>query len=425
MDSPDILLKMNGGGRVFDVYLEGIREASGGALSPAEIFNALKGTAVTTHGWADLSNSGAGLRYATPAALTLIDDASYPAAENKRSAFTSVINTDTEKFIIVSGDIDLSDGKISDADKSFFDQFNPTTHARLHNDITFNIGSNTTIIGINDARLMFGGLKVSGKSNIIIRNVTFYDAHGSTAYDTVYTEANPGSGLDDKASIDALVVGGASNGIWVDHCRFTDGVCSDLSRNYHHDGAFDIPQGKNITVSWCEFTNHDKVMLVAGGDTLIEPGDRQITLHHNWFHFATQRMPRTRGTQMHLYNNLYDNIGNAGNGGACLGPGINARFLVEHNFFGISGQTGGELSGTFIVNYANQVYPTVSGDPNSGVTFPAIVWSSGNNKAVPRSPLDTGDSKPWEPAYSYSPDETGTLPTAVPAGAGPVLEFER
>jgi len=375
------------------------------SMTPQEIFSSLKGQSVTTNGWADRANSGTGLKYANPANLTLIDDASYPNPVNKRTAFTTAINSDSAKFIIVSGDIDLSDGKINDNDKSFFDQFNPTApYARVNGDIRFNMGSNTTLIGINNARLMFGGINISSKTNVIIRNITFYDAHGSTANDTT----KPGQS-ESKASIDALTVQGTSDGVWVDHCKFTDGACNDMIRNYNHDGAFDIPRGKNITVSWCEFTNHDKVMLVAGSDSednaIVDR--RQITLHHNYFHHTTQRMPRTRGTQMHVYNNYYDNIGVSGNSGYALGPGVNAHFIVENNYFGTFFS-----SSTNVIEYY---------DSWENAKYPAIVWSAENNKAVPRSPRDNGNSKPWNPAYSYTLEPYAGLPTSVPAGAGPIL----
>jgi pectate lyase len=373
-------------------------------MTPQEIFASLKGQNVTTNGWADQANSGAGLSYANPATLTLIDDASYPDTKAKREAFTDAVNSDNEKFIIVSGDIDLGDGVISDADKSYFDAFDPATHKRLHGDIRFNIRSNTTIIGINNARLMFGGLNINNRSNIIIRNITFYDAHGSTEEDTKFN-------VDSKASIDALTVQGNSDGVWVDHCKFTDGTCNDMIRNYNHDGAFDIPKGKNITVSWCEFTNHDKVMLVAGSDSAENAvaADRQITLHHNYFHGTTQRMPRTRGTQMHVYNNYYNDIGIAGNTGSFMGPGWGAEFIVENNYF------------------CDKPGKTIEWFDTNPSVYPVKFYYNDNNRVN----SDTAwwgrpsDPKPWTPAYSYSPQPCNGLPSSIPNGAGASLKFKK
>ena len=382
----------------------------------ARIFNRLKGQAVTTKGWADIANDGAGLSYTNPASYTLLDDGSYPSAGEKLTAFKNALAQTAPAFIIVSGDIDLSEGRVSDIDHSYYDDFNPMTRQRSHGDITLNITSNTTIIGIYNARIKYGGLRINNQNNVIIRNITFYDAHGSTEYDT----SAPGYG-DSKASIDVLVIQGSSNGVWVDHCTFTDGVCNDLIRNYNHDGAFDIPQGKNVTVSWCEFTNHDKVMLVAGSDSLTNPPDRQITLHHNYFHDGvTQRMPRSRGTQMHIYNNYYNNIGVPGNNGYSLGPGIGSQFIVENNYF--SSHLG--QGGNGIIKYFD------SSASSSVVTFSRF-YHSGNIPQLTAShcTYDSVESlrdfnahvaaeKPWVIPYAYTPESAGGLITSIPHGAG-------
>ena len=386
-----------------------------------QIFNSLKGQKITTNGWADMANDGEGLSYTDPENYTLIDDVIYPDPSDKYLAFINANITgvtinengtlsggtvnDTKKFLIISGDIDLSDGRISDDDKSFYNQFNSESpYNRINGDIILNIGSNTTIIGINNARIMFGGVRINNRQNVIIRNITFYDAHGSTERNT----STPGNS-ESKASIDALEIRGNSAGIWVDHCKFTDGVCTDRSRNFNHDGAFDIPKGKFITVSWNEFTNHDKVMLVAGSDSeenaIAE--DRQITLHHNYFHAVTQRMPRTRGTQMHVYNNYYNNIGVPENGGSFMGPGWGAHFIVENNFFG--SKTGSKNIEWF----------------DTSSEYPVKFYYNGNNKAD----TDTGwwgkasNPKPWEPDYSYTLLPAGELSELIPENAGPVLIF--
>ena len=378
--------------------------ASAGTMSPQEIFSLLKGQKAVTYGWADMANNGAGLSHANPASLILIDDANYPIALNKRAALTTALNSDNAKFIILSGDVDLSDGKINDNDKSWFDQFSPTPpYNRINSDITYNIGSNTTLIGINNARLMFGGLQIRGKSNVIIRNITFWDAHGSTSQNTLHVS-------DSKAGIDALVVQGASSGVWVDHCKFTDGTCDDMVRNYNHDGAFDISQGKNITVSWTEFTNHDKVMLVAGSDSAANAvaEERQITLHHNYFHATTQRMPRTRGTQMHVYNNYYDNIGVPSNNGSFMGPGWGAQFIVENNYFG--SKLGGK---------------TIEWFDTEPLLYPVKFYYAGNNIADTNTAWwgRASNPKPWLPEYIYAPDHNSVLPATIPGYAGPALIF--
>lgn len=311
------------------------------------------GEKVVSYGFADLG----GTTYASKDNLIIIDDEAYKNPVEKRKAFTNAIAsgsvkrsavTDTPAFILVKGTIDLSDGKISDKDHSALEKFDPASHKRLDKDITFPIGANKTIIGAEDAKIAFGGLSITATSeksarNIVIRNILFWDAHGATELDTKFKK-------DSKASIDQLVIQGTpakgsdgkDNGemtyvpsdIWIDHCTFTDGLCKDLDRNFNHDGSLDVKAVHNMTVSYCEFTNHDKVTLVGPGDKFVKPEDRQITFHNNWYHGAVQRMPRSRGCQIHLYNNCYENIGTPGNSGYSLGPGIGSQFIVENNYFG-------------------------------------------------------------------------------------------
>ena len=387
--------------------------------NPQQIFDYLKGKKAVTNGWADLANNGDGMAYANPQNLTLIDD-SFLTPKEKREAFTGAIDNNNPKFVIVSGDIDLSDGRISDDDKSYFDQFGPAPqYRRTNGDIVFNIGSNTTIIGIN-ARLMFGALIIkNGSNNIIIRNITFWDAHGSTAQNTAFFP-------DSKASATSLQIDNAPGGsaIWIDHCKFTDGLCSDLIRNYNHDGSFDIKYGSFITVSWNEFTNHDKVMLVGSSDetrpdrlNYLDPAERQITLHHNYFHGVTQRMPRTRGAQIHIYNNYYNNIGVLGNNGYAMGPGINAQFIVENNYFGNIRDSNGGVKGRIVDWYDNDNYPAVLCAPHGNSARGEIL-----DYIMPSYYDRTWGLKPWEPAYSYNLKPANNLPELISANAGPVMK---
>lgn len=368
---------------------------------------------IITNGWADAGK----LSYADDKNKIIIDDAAYPDPIKKRQAFTKAISNSRPAFIIVSGDIDLSDGKISDNDHSYYDAFDEATGKRLHEDITYNIASNKTIIGTNNARLKFGGLVMrDGVKNVIIRNITFWDAHGSTEYNTKISKYK-----DKKASEDALVIeyneknGLITQNVWVDHCTFTDGTCKDLVRNYNHDGQFDIKAGKNITVSYCEFTNHDKVMLIAPSDKFTKAEDRQITLHHNYFHGVIQRLPRSRGCQMHFYNNFYDNIGVSENSGSVFGPGIASLYIIENNYIG---KTAGS-----VLKYYDK-------SEKGSATFSKI-YQSGNSKQITASNTSfdgvdkikslaahLSETPVFEIPYDYSLEDVETLKDSIPAQAG-------
>src|SRR5574344_1730736 len=310
------------------------------------------GASVTTNGWADMANSKSGMSYPSTTNIIVINDTTYTTAKAKRTAFTNAIasgsvssssTTTTAALIILSGTVDLSDGVISDSDHSYFDLFDSSTHARTHGDIVYQIGSNKTIIGVNSAKVEFGGLQVKSTSsttgqNIIIRNINFWDAHGSTEYDTSVSGYSSSKASIDQlgfeASFSSNVATYMPKNIWIDHCKFSDGTCSDLERNYHHDGSLDFKAAQNVTVSYCEFTNHDKVSLLAPGEAYTTATDREITFHHNYYHDAIQRMPRARGCEVHVYNNYYNTIGTSANAGYSLGPGIGSLFIVENTYFG-------------------------------------------------------------------------------------------
>ena len=408
------------------------------------------GEKVTTYGWADLANNGAGMSYPDTTNIIYIGDDGYKvgsgsltpyASTTKRKVFTNAIASgsvsstsvnEAAAIIILSGTVDLSDGEVKDNDHSYFEEFDSSTHERKHKDIVYEIGSNKAIIGVNSARVAFGGLQIYAnkceRGNIIIQNIDFWDAHGSTEEDTAHNK-------DSKASADSLVL--ESNGtrtvdgytvynyvpknIWIDHCKFSDGTCKDLERNYNHDGSLDMKAGQFVTVSYCEFTNHDKVTLLAPNDNYVDPEQRQITFHHNYYHGAIQRMPRSRGCEVHLYNNYYNDIGISENGGYSLGPGIGSQYIVENNYFGTH-------QGKVFVKYFDSSAST------SATTFSKL-YHNGNNvtfsssnmakdSAEKASPNDVTkhlvSNAPWTISYEYKSEMSANsaLPTLIPAEAG-------
>src|SRR5262249_15921673 len=136
------------------------------------------------------------------------------------------------------------------------------------------VGSNTSIFGVNGARIIHGMLTISaGIENIVIRNVTFedsldqfpiWDPSDTYKLDTSVTGcaaiyASPLGGPQMcpggrwNSNYDNInIVGG--HHIWIDHCTFSDGDRPDSSspsvfgaphdgKDYwvqHHDGAVDI-----------------------------------------------------------------------------------------------------------------------------------------------------------------------------------------
>lgn len=277
----------------------------------------IPGEQIKTYGFADVAN----MKYGNNNFI-LIDDKIYPDMNSKVEAFKTAVSGNN--FVIIDGDIDLSCGKINDEDHSYFDEFDENNIPK-HEKFIVSIGSNTTLIGLETARIKYGEVLLLNVENIIIQNITFYDAHGSP-------EQNPKINQQTKGSCDNISVEGTNN-LWIDHCSFSDGNCFDVYGVYH-DGAIDIKSGKNITVSYCYFTNHDKVMLLTMSDEFSDKTNVYLTLHHNYFNKIVQRAPRARWANVHVYNNLYENIGYGRDFGYSLGLGIGCDFIVENNYFG-------------------------------------------------------------------------------------------
>ena len=416
-----------------------------GVVTETSSLTVTKGASVVTGGWADAANTAlgtTGMKYPDTSNIIKIDDTTYTTAAAKRKAFTNAIASgsvtsstvnDTAAIIIVSGTVDLSDGLVTDSDHSYFDAFydangnytgtlltggtetktGGTAYMRVHSDISYGVGSNKTILGINSARVEFGGLTISAewnvhRTNIIIRNIEFWDDHGSTEYNTDISTYSTSKASADQIGFtckynDSREAVWYPQNVWIDHCAFSDGTCSDLSRNYHHDGSVDFKAMKNVTISYCEFYNHDKVSLMSLGDTALLQTDREITYHHNYFHDAIQRMPRAGTSEVHIYNNYYNNIGTTENSGASIGPGLGSYYIVESNYFG-----------------KHQSYIGIG---TEGVTN-GKMYCSGNTPALTKTNFEyfssyNVDTVPFTIPYSYTAEDSSGLASTIPVQAGP------
>lgn len=149
-------------------------------------------------------------------------------------------------------------------------------------------------------------------SNIIVRNLDLV-----------------GPGAIDVGGHDLISINQSAHHIWVDHCRFTDGM----------DGNLDITvKADFVTVSWCEFRytersyNHCLSNLVAGSEDPNTQGrdNLNITYVNNiWGPGCEGRMPMTRFGTIHLLNNYYNCAGS----GTCMNPREEAEFCIEANYF--------------------------------------------------------------------------------------------
>ncbi len=182
-------------------------------------------------------------------------------------------------------------------------KFSVTGTITLNSDI--NIKSNKTVDGDGTyIRIRPYVFKINNQENVIIRNLHF-DSDGNS---------------HTGASGDAIGIQNGSRKIWIDHCSFED----------YYDGLIDIiRESDNITVTWCYFRGHHKVMLIGHSDAhTVDAGKLNVTVHHNYYDGTTQRHPRIRFGRAHVFNNYLKNISEMG-----LCSGTDAKMVIENNRF--------------------------------------------------------------------------------------------
>jgi pectate lyase len=248
-----------------------------------------------------------------------------------------------------------------------------------------NVGSNKSILGIGSTAQLNGfGLDVSGWTvavraanggtecvpekaalfthveNVIIRNIKF-----------------------NAPTDDGIQVSCYSHHVWVDHNTFTKG----------YDGALDIKRGSDwVTVSWNHFSHTDKTMLLGHDDSNgpQDIGHLHVTYHHNFLDYSTQRNPRVRFVQAHVYNNYGNQISSY-----MIGLGKGCDVYADGNY----------------LLFADNVTDDFGGDK--------FTWTS-SNIVVATDKAAVSLNNAFNPAsyYSYTPDAAANLPTIVPQGAG-------
>jgi len=263
--------------------------------------------------------------------------------------------------------------------------------------IKLNIPSNTTIIGLTSASGIKGGcIKISGKSNIVIRNLFIQDPFDP------FPQIEKGDGFN--ANWDGIEISSSSKYIWIDHCTIQDTIAT-TDDDFDHvslsdgtslkyqvfDGLCDIKQANDfVTVSYCKFANHDKTSLIGHSSSYTSDLNHQtITLHHNYYYNCKQRLPMVRFATIHIYNNYYLADSNGRGNSYCIGLREQNRVYAENNYFG-SGVTP-------VSNSQGSYYFT----GNYGYS-------------------DSDSTAAWTPSawYSYDLDSADDIPTIVTADSG-------
>lgn len=182
-------------------------------------------------------------------------------------------------------------------------------------------GQNITICGYT----LVLGQENNGVSNIILRNLTFYNPKNIFPAGVFDNEGN---------ALDQIGIYSSSN-IWIDHCTF--GRSADDLIGISH-GATDI------TISWCKF--YDQAESISYGNSkeaitkALTIGDKdgrdsdkgklKVTLEHNYFVNINQRIPRVRYGQIHILNNYFNSTGHGGRPSMYVAYG--AQLYVQKNW---------------------------------------------------------------------------------------------
>jgi len=246
----------------------------------------------------------------------------------------------------------------------------------LSGDITLSspidMASDKTIDGRGQyIRLFDAGIDiVNGTHNVIIENIIFKQGNANK------TE-------------DALRLKQDAHTVWIDHVSLSD----------YPDGLLDITRGStDITVSWCKFSNHNKVMLIGANTSHTGDSVIRVTLHHNWFKQTTQRHPRLRFGKVHAFNNLYDQWGSYGAASSHHG-----ELYSENNVY----QAGSDK---------DAVLDQFGSDPSDGA-----VKSVGDSKLNGAVIVQNDAGSVFQPSqhYAYNADQAGgSLQSAVESQAG-------
>lgn len=201
---------------------------------------------------------------------------------------------------------------------------------------------NITIEGVgDDAEIYQWGFMFKRCNSIEVKNLTF----------TNYTE-------------DACSVEGAGNSTcsqtgnyWIHNCTFNRGLnnwdmSDELDKN-DGDGATDFRYCHNVTISYTRYNNTHKTGLVGSGSGNLQ---YNFTLHHNFYNLCEARLPYTRQSNIHMYNNYY--LGNSS--------------LASKQIFQIDNKAYVLLENSYIDGYTNPLKATDSG----------VMKAVGNNVSI-------------------------------------------
>ena len=250
---------------------------------------------------------------------------------------------------------------------------------------------------------------------MIVRGVEFTDAADCfPAWDPTDGAAGNWNSLYDLVSLS-----GATN-VWIDHNTFSDGNNHDSEQPVHfgrpyqvHDGATDIIRGSDlVTVSYNDYYDHDKTMLIGSTDTPgVDVGKLRVTVHHNRFGNVLQRAPRVRFGQVDVYNNLF--VATDEDYQYSLGVGVESALYAEKNYFRLSA----DVPAADVIRYWKGTRITAIGSlvqVGSRVPRPVDLIAAYNEAYDPDLAPDAG----WTPVLRTRVDPAVAVPLIVAATSG-------
>jgi len=239
------------------------------------------------------------------------------------------------KIIKVSGTIDMTEGT------PFANTADQKVRARVK------LTSNTTLIGEGrGAGFINAWIDITSVSQVIVRNL-----HLVAPCDVgPIWDPTDGALGNWNSAYDAIGIVTATQ-VWIDRNTITDEPVTDDTLPVEngktkqcHDGAIDITKGADlVTVSYNVITKHDKSMLIGGSDSQTsDAGKLRITIANNVFNGTTQRVPRVRFGQVHVFNNYFVGSKTASSYPHLysIGVGKQGNILSHNNVFAIDGAVG-------------------------------------------------------------------------------------
>lgn len=309
------------------------------------------------------------------------------------------------KIIKVAGTIDMSEGQ------PFANTADQKARSRVR------LTSNTTLIGEGPgAGFVNAWIDITSVSQVIVRNL-----HIVAPCDVgPIWDPSDGATGNWNSAYDAIGIVTATQ-VWIDHNTITDAPVTDDTLPVEngktkqcHDGAIDITKGADlVTVSYNRITQHDKSMLIGGSDSLTsDAGKLRITIANNVFDGVTQRVPRVRFGQVHVFNNYF-----VGNKAAnpyphlySIGVGKASNVLSHSNVFAIEGADGGVSNG---VGGCDSVVMYPSSD-HSGV----FQDSGSTLNGAPLGACSVLPGTAFTPGYAFKPRPVALVKANALAQAG-------